>query len=116
MERINKSEIEKKYIDDILKFYIYELYLMVVNPALSRDTIRRVLDDRIKNDLMGKFIIDYKINVHICDLETKRDQRISVILEDNIEDEYFIEVSYLTTDRNFNSVKINENLLKSYVF
>ena len=116
MKRIYKSEIEKKYIDDILEYYIYEIYSMVLNPAINRDIIRGTLDIRIKNDLTDRFIIDYHINVHICDLETKRDDRISCILEDTQEEEYFIEVAYRMTNKTFNSVKINENQLKTYVF
>ena len=116
MKRINKSEIEKKYIDNVLEYYIYEIYSMVLNPAINIGIITGTLDVRIQNDLMDKFIIDYTINVHICDLETKRDARISFILEDTEEEEYFIEVAYRMTNRTFNSVKINENQLKTYVF
>lgn len=73
-----------------------------------------VLEGRIKDCLMGQFIIDYTINVHLSDKQNKRDEIISYLFDENSKPEYFIEVAYRMTDKSFNSVKINENLLNSY--
>jgi hypothetical protein len=113
MKRIEKNLIEKKYIDDILEYYIYEIYAMHIQPVKT-ELLVSILEGRIKNCLMDQLIIDYTINIHLCDKQNKRDDKISFILDENSEPEYFIEVAYRMSNKSFYSVKINEDLLNSY--
>ena len=113
MNKIDRNSIDKRYVNDILEYYIYEIYSMHIQPVRS-ELLVSVLEGRIKDCLMDRFIIDYKINVHLSDKQNKRDEIISYLLDENSQPEYFIEVAYRMTDKSFNSVKINENLLNSY--
>jgi hypothetical protein len=113
MNKIDRSLIDKRYVNDILEYYINEIYSMHIQPVRS-ELLVSVLEGRIKDVLMGKFIIDYTINVHLSDKQNKRDEIISYLFDENSQPEYFIEVAYRMTDKSFNSVKINENLLNSY--
>jgi len=113
MNKIDRNLIDKKYIDDILEYYIYEIYSMHIQPVRT-ELLVSVLEGRIKDCLMDQFIIDYTINVHLSDKQNKRDEIISYLLDENSQPEYFIEVAYRMSDKSFNSVKINEDLLNSY--
>lgn len=113
MNKIDRSLIDKRYVNDILEYYIYEIYSMHIQPVRT-ELLVSVLEGRIKDCLMGQFIIDYTINVHLSDKQNKRDEIISYLFDENSKPEYFIEVAYRMTDKSFNSVKINENLLNSY--
>lgn len=113
MNKIDRSLIDKRYVNDILEYYIYEIYSMYISP-IKTELLVSVLEGRIKNDLMDRFIIDYKINVHLSDKQNKRDEIISYLLDESSQPEYFIEVAYRMTDKSFNSVKINEDLLNFY--
>lgn len=113
MNKIDRNLIDKRYIDDILEYYIYEIYSMHIKPVKT-ELLVSILEGRIKNDLMNRFIIDYTINVHLSDKQNKRDDKISYLLDESSQPEYFIEVAYRMSDKSFNSVKINEDLLNSY--
>lgn len=113
MNKIDRSLIDKRYVNDILEYYIYEIYSMHVQPVRT-DLLVAVLEGRIKDDLMDRFIIDYKINVHLSDKQNKRDEIISYLLDENSQPEYFIEVVYRMTNKYFGVIKINEDLLNSY--
>lgn len=113
MNKIDRSLIDKRYVNDILEYYINEIYSMHIQPVRT-ELLVSVLEGRIKDCLMGQFIIDYTINVHLSDKQNKRDEIISYLFDENSKPEYFIEVAYRMTDKSFNSVKINENLLNSY--
>jgi hypothetical protein len=113
MNKIDRSLIDKRYVDDILEYYIYEIYSMHIQPVKT-ELLVSVLEGRIKDDLMDRFIIDYKINVHLSDKQNKRDEIISYLLDENSQPEYFIEVAYRMTNKYFGVIKINENLLNSY--
>ena len=113
MNKIDRNTIDKRYVNDILEYYIYEIHSMHIQPVRT-ELLVSVLEGRIKDCLMGQFIIDYRINVHLCDKQNKRDEIISYLLDDSSEPEYFIEVAYRMSDKSFNSVKINEDLLNSY--
>ena len=113
MNKIDRRLIDKRYVNDILEYYIYEIFSMHIQPVKT-ELLVSVLEGIIKNDLMDRFIIDYTINVHLSDKQNKRDEIISYLLDENSQPEYFIEVAYTMIDKSFNSVKINENLLNSY--
>jgi hypothetical protein len=114
MKRFDLNKINKKYIDDILEYFIYEIYNSFKKPVNST-FLTSHLEGRVKDSLMNRFIIDYKINVQLSTVDVKRDERISMLLDDDhVEEEYYIEIAYRTIDRSFYSVKINENLLNSY--
>ena len=113
MKKIDLNKINKKYVDDILEYFIYELYSSFKKP-INTDFLKNHLDVVVKDNLMGKFIIDYAINVHLSTIDVKRDDAISFILDGNSEPEYYIEIAYRMSNRSFHSVKISEELLKSY--
>jgi hypothetical protein len=113
MKKIDLNKINKKYVDDILEYFIYELYSSFKKP-INTDFLKNHLDGRVKDNLIGKFIIDYAINVHLSTIDVKRDDSISFILDGNSEPEYYIEIAYRMSNRSFHSVKISEELLKSY--
>ena len=115
MKKIDVKKIQKKYIDDMLNYFIYEMYYAFIKPT-NIDILKSHLDSRVKDVLMGKFIIDYTINVHLSTIDDKRDERISFILDDKNEPEpeYYIEVAYRMSNKSFYSIKINEDLLNSY--
>jgi hypothetical protein len=117
MKKIDLNKINKKYVDDILEYFIYELYSSFKKP-INTDFLKSHLETSliryVKDNLMGKFIIDYAINVHLSTIDVKRDDTISFILDGNSEPEYYIEIAYRMSNRSFHSVKISEELLKSY--
>lgn len=113
MNKIDRNLIDKRYVNDILEYYIYEIYSMHIQPVRT-ELLVSILEGRIKNNLMDRFIIDYTINVHLGDKQNKRDDKISFILDENSEPEYFIEVAYRMSNKSFYSVKINEDRLNSY--
>jgi hypothetical protein len=114
MKRIDRNKINKNYIDDILEYFIYEIYSSFKKPV-NTTFLMNHLEVRVKEDLMNRFIIDYRINVHLSTIDVKRDERISILLDDDhVEEEYYIEIVYRTIDRGFYSVKISEDLLNSY--
>ena len=113
MNKIDRNLIDNRYVEDILEYYIYEIYSMHIQPIRS-ELLVSVLEGRIKDMLMGKFIIDYNINVQLSDKQNKRDEIISYLLDENTQPEYFVEVAYRMSNKSFYSVKINEYLLNSY--
>ena len=74
MNKIDRSLIDKRYVNDILEYYINEIYSMHIQPVRS-ELLVSVLEGRIKDFLMGKFIIDYTINVHLSDKQNKRERQ-----------------------------------------
>jgi hypothetical protein len=115
MKRLDRNKINKKYVDDILEYFIYEIYSSFKKPV-NTTFLTNHLEVRVKEDLMNRFIIDYRINVHLSTIDVKRDERISMLLgdDDHLNEEYYIEVAYRMSDRSLHSVKISEDLLNSY--
>lgn len=115
MKRLDLNKINKKYIDEIIEYFIYEIYNSFKKPV-NENFLTTHLENRIKNCLMDQFIIDYNINIHLGDKQNKRDDKISFILDDKneTEPEYYIEVAYRMSNKSFYSIKINEDLLNSY--
>ena len=109
-------DINKRYIDDVLDFFIKEMYswkYFEYKSASERD-IEVMLNKRLEELNKKDFVIDWKVNVN---LRTKAERRAAKLegLLDNVEDEgSFIEVSYQMPDRSMWSVKILEEELLKY--
>ena len=118
-------DIKKRYIDDVLDFFIKEMYIWryfendsdnerFVKTDHHFNNIKEMLNKRLEELNKKDFVIDWKVNVN---LRTKAERRAAKIegLLDNVEDEgSFIEVSYQMPDRSMWSVKILEEELLKY--
>jgi len=103
-------DINKRYIDDVLDYYIKEMYSLQI---CERD-IEVMLNTRLEVLHKGDFVIDWKVNVN---LQTKQQRRAAKLegLLDGVEDEgSFIEVLYQIPDRSMYSVRISEEELLKY--
>ena len=109
-------DINKRYIDDVLDYYIKEMYswqYFEYKSASERD-IEVMLNKRLEVLHKGDFVIDWKVNVN---LRTKAERRAAKLegLLDGVEDEgSFIEVLYQIPDRYMYSVRISEEELLKY--
>jgi hypothetical protein len=118
-------DIKKRYIDDVLDFFIKEMYIWryfendsdnerFVKTDHHFNNIKEMLNKRLEELNKKDFVIDWKVNVN---LRTKAERRAAKLegLLDNVEDEgSFIEVSYQMPDRSMWSVKILEEELLKY--
>ena len=75
-------------------FIIYQIYFYSSIYKKNEDTLKKV--ESFQSTLL--------------EIDTHTDY----LLDDSSEPEYFIEVAYRMSDKSFNSVKINEDLLNSY--
>jgi hypothetical protein len=112
--RKSKSEIDKIYIDSILEYWMYEVYKRIEGRSINPESLEILLFPKVE-DLMGRFIIDFKINVNLSSLEKKRDDSISLILDEGDKKEYYLEVAYRMNNRSFHSFIINEEDLKESI-
>ena len=110
---MNLRDINKRYIDDVLEYYIKEMYswqYFEYKSASERD-IEVMLNKRLEVLHKGDFVIDWKVNAN---LRTKAERRAAKLegLLDGVEDEgSFIEISYQMPDKSMWSVKISEEEL-----
>ena len=106
-------DINKRYIDDVLDYYIKEMYswqYFEYKSASERD-IEVMLNKRLELLNEKDFVIDWRVNVN---LRTKAEIRAAKLegLLDGVEDEgSFIEISYQMPDKSMWSVKISEEEL-----
>ena len=110
---MNLRDINKRYIDDVLEYYIKEMYswqYFEYKSASERD-IEVMLNKRLELLQEKDFVRDWKVNVN---LRTKAECRAAKLegLLDGVEDEgSFIEISYQLPDKSMWSVKISEEEL-----
>ena len=106
-------DINKRYIDDVLEYYIKEMYswqYFEYKSASERD-IEVMLNKRLELLQEKDFVRDWRVNVN---LRTKAECRAAKLegLLDGVEDEgSFIEISYQMPDKSMWSVKISEEEL-----
>lgn len=106
-------DINKRYIDDVLDYYIKEMYswqYFEYKSASERD-IEVMLNKRLELLNEKDFVRDWRVNVN---LRTKAEIRAAKLegLLDGVEDEgSFIEVLYQMPDKSMWSVKISEEEL-----
>ena len=109
-------DINKRYIDDVLDYYIKEMYswqYFEYKSASERD-IEVMLNKRLELLQEKDFVRDWRVNVN---LRTKAECRAAKLegLLDGVEDEgNFIEISYQMPDKSMWSVKISEEELIAY--
>ena len=109
-------DINKRYIDDVLDFFIKEMYswkYFEYKSASERD-IEVMLNKRLELLQEKDFVRDWRVNVN---LRTKAECRAAKLegLLDGVEDEgSFIEISYQMPDKSMWSVKISEEELITY--
>ena len=106
-------DINKRYIDDVLDFFIKEMYSWKYfeHKSGSERDIEVMLKKRLEELNKKDFVIDWKVNVN---LRTKAERRAAKLegLLDGVEDEgSFIEVLYQMQDRSMWSVRISEEEL-----
>jgi hypothetical protein len=109
-------DINKRYIDDVLDYYIKEMYswqYFEYKSASERD-IEVMLNKRLEVLHKGDFVIDWKVNVNLRTKQQRRAAKLEGLL-DGVEDEgSFIEVLYQIPDRYMYSVRISEEELLKY--
>jgi hypothetical protein len=109
-------DINKRYIDDVLDYYIKEMYswqYFEYKSASERD-IEVMLNKRLEVLHKGDFVIDWKVNVNLRTKQQRRAAKLEGLL-DGVEDEgSFIEVLYQIPDRSMYSVRISEEELLKY--
>ena len=113
-------DINKRYIDNVLEYFIKEMYSWRYfeqksdREKYSKIDIESMLNKRLEDLNKKDFVIDWKVNVN---LRTKAEIR-AVKLEGllyGVEDEgSFIEVLYQMQDRSMWSVRISEEELIAY--
>ena len=109
-------DINKRYIDDVLEYFIKEMYswkYFEYKSASERD-IEVMLNSRLEVLHKGDFVIDWKVNVNLRNKQQRRAAKLEGLL-DGVEDEgSFIEVLYQIPDRSMYSVRISEEELLKY--
>lgn len=110
-------DINKRYIDEVLEYYITEVYNRLAYEAaanfryLEKKYIEIILDKFLDELLKKSFVINWRVNVNLLDKADRRDAKLAGVLDD-IEDEgSFIEVLYQMQDRAMYSVRISEEEL-----
>ena len=113
-------DINKRYIDDVLEYYIKEIYNMIMSRRYDSESkhqdINKMLIIRMNELIEMSFIIDYKINVNVNFLNKSeiRDAILDDVLNDIEYKEGFIEVFYKIKDRSMYNVSISEEELINY--
>jgi hypothetical protein len=120
---MNLYDINKRYIDDSLRYFICEVYTMhrynigtESDTQTSQEMVKDVLDRQALSLVEKRFIKDWKVNIQFSDKATRRDMTIDNLLhgtDDEVEE--FIEVAYQMTDRSFHSVRVMKRQLDDYV-
>lgn len=104
-------DINKRYIDEVLEYYITEVYNRLAYEAVANEDIEIILDKFLDELLKKSFVINWRVNVNLQDKADRRDAKLAGVLDD-IEDEgSFIEVLYQMQDRAMYSVRISEEEL-----
>jgi hypothetical protein len=116
-------DINKRYIDDSLRYYICEVYAMnrysigtESDTQTAQTMVKDVLDRQAESLMEKRFIMDWKVNMQFSDKATRRDITIDNLLygtDDEVEE--FIEIAYQMTDRSFHSVRVTKKNLDYYV-
>lgn len=107
------KDIKKRYIDEVLEYYIKEIYNRLVYEANTNE-IEIMLEKSLDELLKKSFVIDWKVIINLRTKAELRDVKLEVLLDD-IEDEgSFIEVLYQMQDRSMYSVRISEEELIKY--
>lgn len=112
---MNLRDINKRYIDDVLDYFIKEMYSWKFEhkSAGERD-IEAMLNKRLEELNKKEFVIDWKVNVNLRTKQQLRAAKLDGLLDD-IEDEgSFVEVLYRMQDRSMWSVRISEEELIAY--
>jgi len=116
-------DINKRYIDDSLRYYICEVYAMhrynigyESDTQTAQDMVEDVLGRQAESLMEKQFIRDWKVNMKFSDKATIRDMKIdNLLLGINDEVEEFIEVAYQMTDRSIHCVRVAKKHLDDYV-
>ena len=106
-------DINKRYIDDVLDYYIKEMYswqYFEYKSASERD-IEVMLNKRLELLNEKDFVIDWRVNVNLRTKGEIRDAKLAGLLDDTEDEGSFIEISYQMQDRAMYSVRISEEEL-----
>ena len=114
------TDINKRYIDDVLEYFIKEIYSWQWFEQKSgrekygKIDIEAMLGKRLEDLNKKDFVIDWRVNVNLRTKQQLRDAKLEGLL-DGVEDEgSFIEISYQMQDRSMWSVRISEEELIAY--
>lgn len=114
------TDINKRYIDDVLEYFIKEMYSWRYFEQKSdrekygKIDIESMLNKRLEDLNKKDFVIDWKVNVNLRTKAEWRDVKLEGLL-DGVEDEgSFIEILYQMQDRSMCSVRISEEELIAY--
>jgi hypothetical protein len=113
---MNLRDINKRYIDDVLEYFIKEMYswkYFEYKSASERD-IEVMLNSRLEVLHKGDFVIDWKVNVNLRTKQQRRAAKLEGLLDDVEDEGSFIEVLYQIPDRSMYSVRISEEELLKY--
>lgn len=106
-------DINKRYIDDVLEFFIKEMYgwqYFEYKSASDRD-IEVMLNKRLEELNKKDFVRDWKVNVNLRTKAELRDMKLASLLDGAEDEGSFIEISYQMPDRAMYSVRISEEEL-----
>lgn len=110
-------DINKRYIDNVLEYFIKEMYSWRYFEQKSdrekygKIDIESMLNKRLEDLNKKDFVIDWRVNVNLRTKQQLRDAKLEDLL-DGVEDEgSFIEVLYQMQDRSMWSVRISEEEL-----
>ena len=114
------TDINKRYIDDVLEYFIKEIYSWQWFEQKSgrekygKIDIEAMLGKRLEDLNKKDFVIDWRVNVNLRTKQQLRDAKLEGLL-DGVEDEgSFVEVLYRMQDRSMWSVRISEEELIAY--
>ena len=109
-------DINKRYIDDVLDYYIKEMYSWKYfeYKSASEIDIEVMLNSRLEVLHKGDFVIDWKVNVNLRTKQQRRAAKLEGLLDDVEDEGSFIEVLYQIPDRFMYSVRISEEELLKY--
>jgi hypothetical protein len=114
-------DINKRYIDEVLEYYIKETYAIFSPTMFFKNLEMRIISIekqlRLRSETLQKssFIIDWKVVVNLRSKEEAREARLINVLDDVEDQGSFIEVLYQTPDKSFYSVRVSEEDLINYV-
>ena len=113
-------DINKRYIDNVLEYFIKEMYSWRYFEQKSdrekygKIDIESMLNKRLEDLHKKDFVIDWRVNVNLRTKQQLRDAKLEGLL-DGVEDEgSFVEISYQMQDRSMWSVRISEEELITY--
>jgi hypothetical protein len=120
---MNLYDINKRYIDDSLRYFICEVYTMhrysigtESDTQVAQNMVKDMLDRQAESLMEKHFIRDWMVRMQFSDKATRRDITIDNLLhgtDDEVEE--FIEIAYQMTDRSFHSVLVMKRQLDDYV-